>query len=178
MYYYRGNGKSNGCLTKGDKMRISVMPVEGLYHGVDRAIAPNHLSAKKNFKQILEMYFEYISSEEIELNNATAHIVFSTMYAFYAKLIENGIPCEIIVFDYNAIDSFYDKKLEFLGIDIVNDCLESLMLELPNSFDTALLNRNQLCDNLIQYDALISLLHDAMISNHSYAPCYVYRINC
>lgn len=159
-------------------MRISVMPVEGCYHGVDRAITPKHLSIKKNYNQILEMYFEYISSEELELNNATASTVFSTMYEFYNKLTENEIPCEIIVFDYNAIESFCDKELEFLGIDIVNDCLESLMLELPNGFHTTLLNNNQLCDSLMQYNAMVSLLHDAMIPNHSYAPCYVYRIDC
>lgn len=159
-------------------MWISVVPTEGTYHVVDRTITPYHLNVKMGFGQLLEMYFEYMSSELKVLNEANACTVYNAMYGFYSALIKNGIPCGIIAFDYNIINDFYNKKLECLGIDIVNDCFESPLHEMHSGFSSEHLNENQLCDDLAQYNAILSIMPNDFIQQQPYVPCYVYRIIC
>jgi hypothetical protein len=158
-------------------MYIDIYPLESQikgYRGLERLLSVEHFNVKKGFEQLLEMYFDYISYNFIEDNNMenTFHKIFS----FYTFLIEKGIQCEMVISDKNPIDCFCSQELKFLGIDIVNQYHESLLLELFNELPEDFLNINLLCKKIEDYDKIEHLLKKHEVKKSEYESQYIYKI--
>lgn len=165
-------------------MDIDIKPIEKRstgYRGVDRLLNPHHFKYKnkKMFDKLIEMYFDYISytflSEEIDTLE-----MFNRILPFYSLLAENGVSCEIIICNEEPVTNFYNEKIEFLGIDIVNQHYESLLTDPSIGLPINILNKNLLCNGIDDCTKIINLLEGHILTEygHEMKPVYVYVVLC
>lgn len=102
-----------------------------------------HLKGKE-FKQYLEMYFEYI--EAIDLSDMDVYQIFESILPYYYFLKAHNVPCDIVLYAEEPKNSFAEKELEYLGMDILVDEVESLISHWVYRGFTEYLNENGLCE--------------------------------
>lgn len=165
-------------------MDIDIKPIEKRsygYRGVDRLLNTHHFKykSKKEFNKLIEMYFDYISytfvSEDIDTIS-----IFNKILPFYSLLMENGVSCEIIIYNDEPVKDFSNEKIEFLGIDIVNQHNESLLTDPAIGLPQNCLNKNLLCYNIDDCTRIINHLEEYILNEygHEMKTLYVYKVIC
>lgn len=150
-------------------MYYDIVPRKSKYRGIDRVLSVEDLPREKNkFKKLLEDYFSYLDVLEKEEMGVD---LFNKLIKFNNIFQENRVDCEIIVFDSSPLTCAYGYELEFLGIDIVYEMMESLLVEIKDDYINSLLNDNGLCKNLNDISSIIPLCNHR---NIEWKPCYVY----
>lgn len=165
-------------------MDIDIKPIERKsngYRGVDRLLNTHHFKYKNNkiLDKLIEMYFDYISYTFVSEDFDTIKI-FYKMLPFYSLLVENRVSCEIIISNKESITNFNNEKIEFLGIDIVNQHNESLLTYPAMRFPINILNKNLLCNKIDDCTKIIKLLEGYVLTEygHEMKPLYVYKVIC
>lgn len=159
-------------------MNIDIKPIENNqigYRGLDRLLNVERFNVDKGFNQLIKMYFDYISYL-LEYNDSND--TFYKILPFYYFLVEKGAKCEMIISDKEPVNDFCGNKVEFLGIDIVNQYFDSLLLEPTVDLSETLLNKNMLCKQIEYYPEIISNLGEYQLPEHEWEPQYVYKVIC
>lgn len=137
---------------------------------------------RREFKQYLEMYFEYI--DVIDFSDMDVYQKFENILPYYNFLKTHNVPCEILLYAEEPQNDFAEKELEYLGMDIVEDGMESLILCWIHCGFTDYLNGNGLCEIKEDCQKIIEK-NDKMISpvysserDFTWEVYYVYRIMC
>ncbi len=155
-------------------MRYFIGAIDGCYRGIDRdvlrSICKKGKMNKNLFSEIMNMYFDY-TEEIVERLPSQKGIDF--LLEFYQKLSNNGIDCEIVVFDSFALKNCFGYELEFLGFDIACDEAESLISGGGQLKVSHLLNQNGLCKSASDVYSIVPLLNHG---NLEWKPCYVYKL--
>lgn len=154
-----------------EKVRYDLVPIKGKYRGMGRSLLATdllELKSKRKFELLLEEYFEFLEYSQ-ELNKKS----FDKIVVFCEVLREHNIPCEIIVYNDEAMKDAFGYSIEFLGIDIVHDMCESLISEEVNLYIQELINENGLCSTV---DAVYKIIPYQDHGEVEWKPCYVYRV--
>lgn len=151
-------------------MNIDIFPIESNYRGIDRNFSIDHLKLNKDFDKMLNIYFDYIN---MNLNNITSLNIEKNLYGFYKQFKIHGVKCELIAFDNNPINK---SNFYFLGIDIVNEYFESVLLDenyiRSNKFA---LNNNGLFTNFKDAEKMLETIPNDE-AGHKLNPYYVYKM--
>lgn len=156
-------------------MRFDIVPLGKRYRGKDRCLTTDHLWTKKTRKlseELLEEYFKYIDLylKQYETEDSST---FEGMLTFYRAFCMYDIPCEMMVYDKNPVMNAFGYPVELLGIDIVHDMCESLIVDNRNPVIQPWLNENGLCKTEDDVEKIISLLD---CGTEGWGKCYVYRV--
>lgn len=156
----------------GNHMRIEVVPVCSSYRGIGRCFTPQLFCSnrpRREMDKLLEMYFEYISNA---LRPASQEIL-DYMLCYCNRLKEHNIPCEVIVFDTQPIESVYGRKFSFLGIDITHEMAESLLENATETLISKFVNEHFLCAKASDIAQVIELCDHG---GATWLPCWVYHV--
>ncbi len=150
-------------------MRCDIVPVHGLYRGVDRHFTPlDFISATtgENMDEALDKYFSCQSELEAPVNPDG----FAKLLACHDELSASGVLCDLIAYDTTPLNNVFGRECTLLGIDIVRDSYQSLLGELEE-IPTELLNENMLCRCAADAQAIAKLCGE-----NTARPCWVYRV--
>lgn len=152
-------------------MNIELVPIENKYRGIDRILNSAHFNINEYYNKILNMYFDYLN---MDLNNILLNSKeFEKICCFYKQFKQYGIKCELIAFDNHPI---YKNEVHFLGIDIVNEYFESVLLDenyiRSNKFA---LNNNGLFTNFKDAEKMLETIPNDE-AGHKLNPYYVYKM--
>ena len=125
---------------------------------------------KKEFENLLNIYFEYLDDLEQQLPSKKGLI---NLIKFCNELGQYGIMCEVIVYDIYPLETAFDYVLDFLGIDIVHEMSESLLCECADIKVQKFLNKNGLCNSETYVNDIVQLLDNGDVK---WEPCYVYKV--
>ncbi|MBQ7670788.1 MAG: hypothetical protein IJS45_08725, partial [Clostridia bacterium] len=142
------------------------------YRGVSRGLLVSELatdSSQKSFKELLKLYLDYITI----VNEEMSIIDFKKVIEIYTEFKNRKVNCECILFDNKPIKEFMQYKLEFLGVDIINDYSESLLSDVPDKFRCRFLNHNGLCNNASIIETIIPMLNPG---NEEWSAGYVFKV--
>jgi hypothetical protein len=166
-------------------MNIDILPINHTiinYRGIDRLLSAEQFNVTKGFKQLLEMYFDYISTIS---EYADVEDIFCKIHPFYSCLIENGVLCDMIIANKEPINNFCNKELQLLGLDIVNEFDESLLPLIADSYNElskykSLLNENILCKNIDDCVKITTNSKDFILSEYGREMeiKYIYKVIC
>ena len=112
-------------------MRFDIVPVNGSYSGIDRALMPDDFltpETKPYYDSLLASYFDYLDLmcnpfDILSYDEKLFHMV----QKLYRDFCAHNVACELIAFDVAPIDYVHGVPVELLGIDIVHDMAESLI---------------------------------------------------
>ncbi len=153
-------------------MKFDIVPINSAYRGIGRSLTPEVFQskrAKSNMDELIQIYYDYIT----EYLKAESQESFEHMYEWCDVLKKNDIPCELIVYASQPLESVYGKSLSFLGIDIVHEMAESLLENGADRLPKALLNEHLLCKKVVDVAQIISLCdHGGAL----WLPCWVYHV--
>ena len=124
-------------------MEIRIVKVD-VYRGMDREINISDfkiIKSRNKFNSIINKWTDYIETYYTCENVKTIYCLSEIMME---ELKNNGIECEMILCTKEKIDSFMEKGISFLGIDVIFDGEESV---LKNANLKNVLNNNILCSN-------------------------------
>lgn len=159
-------------------MDIDIKPIEKSsngYRGVDRVLNTHHFKykSKKEFDRLIGQYFDYISYTFDSECNDIIEILYKIL-PFYSLLLENGVSCEIIIWDNEPIID--EENIELLGIDIVNQHNESLLIDA--SVELPILNENMLFQHIDDCTNTIEAIKEHFLAKygHEVKPLYIYRV--
>lgn len=154
-------------------MDIDIMPLERKYRGLERTLTNLHFKTDKNFSLLLNAYLEYLS---YIYQNANLKEKLTNLMTFYSLLRNAGVNCEIIVYDNSHISSFFNSKLEFLGLDIVNQNFESILKESGLKLPEGTLNKNLLCKSPNDFLYIVNSLEKYILPDDKLELYYIYKI--
>ena len=131
-------------LNKGlDDMEIRIVKVD-VYRGMDREINISDfkiIKSRNKFNSTITKWTDYI---ETYYTCESVKTIYYLSEIMMEELKNNGIECEMILCTKEKIDSFMEKGISFLGIDVIFDGEESV---LKNANLKNVLNNNILCSN-------------------------------
>ena len=131
------------------------------------------LNNSKKVNDFLNYYYEYIDllyNKELEIYETYIRLL--NIYSFFKN---NNVPCEIILFGNEPISQFFDAKLVFLGIDIINKNYESLLTHPNIESCVNFLNDNGLLDDVLDVKKTKDIM-SSFLSGFQWNPCYIYKV--
>lgn len=160
-------------------MEIDIVPIKNnLYRGVERALTTEDLYSrhtKKHFNDLLKEYFDYLDVISCETDLIT---MYKKILPFYHVLIQNNISCELIIFNECPISEFLNVEIELMGIDVLNQHYESLIVDYVEYPIKKFLNRNLLLNDIDYIESIKEILGSNILSEHKWTPYYVYHLEC
>ena len=153
-------------------MKFDIVPINSAYRGIGRSLTPEDFQSKcarGNMDKLIQIYYDYIT----ECLKSESQETFEHMLEYCGVLNKNDIPCELIVYDSQPLESAYGKSLSFLGIDIVHEMTESLLENAAYRLPKTLLNEHLLCNKVMDVTQIITLCdHGGAL----WLPCWVYHV--
>ncbi len=153
-------------------MMFDVVPIRSSYRGMGRSLTPEDFPRKctrKRWDKLIEDYLDYIEDTLKPESRET----FERMLSYCKDMKKQNISCEMIVYDSHPLESAYGYPLEFLGIDIVHEMMESLLEDGAERLPKSLLNEHLLCTDVANVPQI------TMLCDHggaTWLPCWVYRV--
>lgn len=140
---------------------------------------------QKLYRKAFELFPEDVTLKEaIDFSDTDVYQKFENNLPYYNFLKTHNVPCEILLYAEEPQNDFAEKELEYLGMDIVEDGMESLILCWILCGFTDYLNGNGLCETKEDCQKIIEK-NDKMISpvysserDFAWEVYYVYRIMC
>lgn len=147
------------------------------YKGCERSVSCYDFDRypKKKFNFLFEINEKFMEELVIPYSDHITEEGLEKLLYYYRIYRENDVDCEVIVFDKEPInEAIFPYKTELLGIDIVDECFESL-LEGCEPYDniSKYLNGNMLCDSV---DVIPDILSRVETGYKQWGPCWVYRL--
>lgn len=156
-------------------MKYDIVPIDSIYRGIERTLKASDLytkNTKKEFNFLLNEYFNYLTNIEQPVSKNNLEKIID----YYYVLLEKGIECEIIAYDDHPCSNVYGYQVNLLGIDIIYEMCESLILEnIEKKPIQEILNTNGLCDGLSNIPTIMSKLN---INNMDCKLYWVYKLVC
>lgn len=153
-------------------MKFDIVPICSSYRGIGRSLTPQDFRswrAKRDMDNLLEVYFHYITDSL----KPECQETFERMLSYCSMFKRCGVPCEVIVYDAQPLESVYGKSLFFLGIDIVHEMAESLLENEAAGLPKSLLNENMLCAEVSDVPQITKLCDHG---GTEWLPCWVYHV--
>lgn len=159
-------------------MKFDIVNFNESYRGIDRLLKSDALYSKESkgyYSKLISIYFEYLELMHAPSSDYTFE-TFNKLVNYYKSFLLRRVNCEVIAFDSAPLDSVFDKKVEFLGIDITHDLAESLLFDTNslNSIVKRTLNHNGLLHDLNDLRTVLKLCDCGV--NIDWTPCWVYRV--
>ena len=154
-------------------VQYDIVPIKNKYRGMGRSLLAADLytrQTKKEFENLLNIYFEYLDDLEQQLPSKKGLI---NLIKFCNEVGQYRIMCEVIVYDIYPLETAFDYVLDFLGIDIVHEMSESLLCECADIKVQKFLNKNGLCNSETYVNDIVQLLDNGDVK---WEPCYVYKV--
>lgn len=159
-------------------MNFDLVPIIDLnYRGVERSLTGLEFASidnSKEFEHILNLYYNYCDWSFNGQNSLCD--LRNYIFPLYFEMLKNNINCEIIAFDEKPIDGFDNVQFEFLGFDILNQNMESYILDTDLKIIKDNLNEMGLLNNLDITNYIIQDILSTIDKNHFLKSYYIYHI--
>lgn len=153
-------------------MNYDIVPIKKYYRGMGRVLLATDLytkQTKKEYDLLLNMYYEYLAN--VQQHPSRDGLI--KLITFCNEISKREVKCEVIAYDITPLKTVFEYELDFLGIDIVHEMLESLLCECVDYEVRKFLNKNGLCNSESDVNSIIPLLDHGDVK---WEPCYVYKI--